>query len=460
MTDFHASTSLLQLPAEHVSVLHGPARTGHVAIATRAPGWRERAIPVEDLRQYLECVPLGVDVYLSQARFRGWRRTQLLSSVNALWVDLDGPSRERTPAAALYALLGRCDEVGIPFPSYVLGTGRGLVAVWLVEVLPREVLPRWQALQAALVEHLRPLGADPHARDVARVLRLAGTLNTAPVPARLVRCLYPEAGSPHVYGFEALCEGVLLPLARPDRAREGAAPRARSSPRVVRLVRSSGADAKLWADRLVDLDRLRELRWFGALPPGHRDIWMFLAACALSWMVPASAVRREVRTLAVRAIGGHWGERETRVSYARGAASRGGGRPRRDWSRGKASRWIRGTSSGRRRSSIGWMSPSRSSGSYARSSVRRNPLGATAKHQARRAALGGRVRAERCSGAAVQGTAERDARDCPSCTRASGAVSARHARELGSRVSKDGRSERSLARVVYRSPRRMVFVLA
>ena len=239
MADFHASTSLLQLPAEHVSVLHGPARPGHVAIATRAPGWRERAIPVEDLRQYLECVPLGVDVYLSQARFRGWRRTQLLSSVNALWVDLDGPSRERTPAAALYALLGRCDEVGIPFPSYVLGTGRGLAAVWLVEVLPREVLPRWQALQAVLVEHLRSLGADPQARDVARVLRLAGTLNTATVPGQLVRCLYPEAGAPRVYGFEALCE-ALLPLERPDRARAGSARRGRSSPRVARLVRSSG----------------------------------------------------------------------------------------------------------------------------------------------------------------------------------------------------------------------------
>ena len=150
----------------------------------------------------------------------GGARTQLLSSVNALWVDLDGPSRERTPDAALYALLGRCDEAGIPAPSYVLGTGRGLAAVWLVEILPREVLPRWQALQAALVERLRPLGADPRARDVARVLRLAGTLTTAPVPARLVRCLYPEAGAPRVYGFEALCEGV-LPLARPDRAPGG-----------------------------------------------------------------------------------------------------------------------------------------------------------------------------------------------------------------------------------------------
>ena len=308
MADFHATVPLLQLPVEHVSVLHGPARTGHVAIATRAPGWRERAIPVEDLRSYLETLPLGVDVYLSQARFRGWRRTQLLSTLNALWVDLDGGSRERELEVALYALLSACEAREIPAPSYVLGTGRGLAAVWLVEVLPREVLPRWQALQAVLCEALRPLGADPRARDAARVLRLAGTLNTAPVPARLVRCLYPQVGSPHVHGFEALCE-ALLPLSRPERVRE-AAPRRRSSPRVARLVRSSGADAKLWADRLADLDRLLELRWFGALPPGHRDVWAFLGAAALSWMIPPAAVSREVRTLAVRAIGGAWGERE------------------------------------------------------------------------------------------------------------------------------------------------------
>ena len=87
--DFHRNIPILELPAEHVAVLHGRATAGHVAIATLDPGWSERAIPVEDLPRYLDTVPLGVNVYLSQARFRGWRRTQLLSSVNALWVDVD-----------------------------------------------------------------------------------------------------------------------------------------------------------------------------------------------------------------------------------------------------------------------------------------------------------------------------------------------------------------------------------
>ena len=66
----------------------------------------------------------------------------------------------------------------------------------------------------------------------------------------------------------------------------------------------------MWADRLADLDRLLELRWFGALPPGHRDAWMLLAGAALSWMIPSSVARREARMLAIRAIGGDWGERE------------------------------------------------------------------------------------------------------------------------------------------------------
>ena len=88
--DFHRNIPILELPAEHVAVLHGRATAGHVSIATRqGPVWDEEAIPVEDLPRYLRAVPLGVNVYLSQARFRGWRRTQLLSSVNALWLDID-----------------------------------------------------------------------------------------------------------------------------------------------------------------------------------------------------------------------------------------------------------------------------------------------------------------------------------------------------------------------------------
>ena len=320
MANFHRNTQILQLPEQHVSVLHGRATAGHVAVATLDPGWSERAIPVEDLPAYLRTVPLGVNVYLSQARFRGWRRTQLLSSVNALWLDIDHykAGHRWSDAQALCALLRACDEgdPAVPLPSYVLASGRGLAAVWLVEVLPREALPRWQALEVALVNQFAGLGVDRAARDVTRVLRLAGTIHTG--TQRLVRCLYPDVGTPRRHAFDELCR-VLLPYARPERfraARAASKGKARSAEPVctrrsaVRLVRLGGRESRLWADRLADLDTLLERRWFGVLPPGQRDVWMLIAAAALSWMIPASAARREARMLAIRAIGGDWGERE------------------------------------------------------------------------------------------------------------------------------------------------------
>ena len=312
MADFHATVPLLQLPVEHVSVLHGPARSGSVAVATKpnGRGWSERAIPVEDLRRYLEVVPVGQDVYLSQARFAGLRRRIVhLAHLNAAWVDIDYYKRRPawSPSDALYALLGACDEGSVPAPSYVLGTGRGLAAVWLCEVLPARALPRWQALQAALVRALACLGADAAVRDCARVLRLAGTLNTRPVPPALVRCLYPELGAPATYAFDELCAAV-LPWSRPDSPAGGYGDRSRASRRapVLRLVGSPRSAAQLWTDRLGDLQRLREWRWFGPLPPRERDIWLFVASCALAWIAPPGVVRREVRALAAIALGGAW----------------------------------------------------------------------------------------------------------------------------------------------------------
>ena len=105
-------------------------------------------------------------------------------------------------SAALLELLCSCPDFS---PSYVLATGRGLAAVWLVELLPR-----WNAVQAELVDRFRRrLGADPAARDAARALRLAGTFNTRCSPSRQVRCLYPEVSLPEVYSFDAVCDWIL-----------------------------------------------------------------------------------------------------------------------------------------------------------------------------------------------------------------------------------------------------------
>ena len=119
---FDTSTPLLELPAQHVAVLHGRAQTGGVAVATRSPGWRERLVPVEDLQRYVAGLPVGQNVYLSQARFHGPRKIVNLAHMNACWLDLDyyKPRPQWSPGEALYALLGACEGREIYGPSYVL----------------------------------------------------------------------------------------------------------------------------------------------------------------------------------------------------------------------------------------------------------------------------------------------------------------------------------------------------
>jgi hypothetical protein len=54
----------------------------------------------------------------------------------------------------------------------------------------------------------------------------------------------------------------------------------------------------LWEARLSDLQALRRIRWFGELPPGQRDLWMFVAGVGMSWLAHPQVLRRELYALA------------------------------------------------------------------------------------------------------------------------------------------------------------------
>ena len=196
--------------------------------------------------------------------------------------------------------------------SYVIASGRGLAAVWLVEVLPREALARWQALEFALVDRFDGLGVDRAARDVTRVLRLAGTMHTkAARPGALPVSGGGNAGTLRVRHAVPGAAAVRPPAtpARGGRGAGGCSGCARA------LRRRVCFGARVWTRGSGRIGwRIWTGSWScagsGRSPLGHRDFWMLIAAAALSWMIPASAVRREVRTLGLRAIGASWGERE------------------------------------------------------------------------------------------------------------------------------------------------------
>ena len=147
---------------------------------------------------------------------------------------------------------------------------------------------------------------DRAPRHPAAVFRLVGSRHSKAHCD--VRCIYPEVGEPVRYAFEELF-GLLAPV-QPEPAvvvRRPGRPR-RIDPQVhaVRLAAAEGQLVgawSLWARRLDDLQALRALRWWGPLPPQHRDKWLFLASCALSWMVPVGTRHREIIELGREATG-------------------------------------------------------------------------------------------------------------------------------------------------------------
>ena len=109
------------------------------------------------------------DVFVTVNEFYHWRYIRNLKSLRACYVDVDGSTDWR---GALDAL----GEAGMPAPSFMVRSGRGIHVYGLLEPLPGKALPTWQRVQDTLVNALAPLGADYRAKDCTRLLRLVGTV--------------------------------------------------------------------------------------------------------------------------------------------------------------------------------------------------------------------------------------------------------------------------------------------
>lgn len=263
------------------------------------------------------------DLYFSQQAFRGWRRIAQLSTLGALYQDLDYRTRAthagKPPEAVAEGVLAALDDAKVPAPSYIAATGRGLCVVWLHDLLPRAVLPRWQAVQKCTAEVLTPFGADKMAIDAARVFRVAGSTNSNADPlnatVRMIWCNgAPETPFRHV--FSDLADQV-LPFTRAElrslaveRAARKAVVRDRSGAPATKLTVATWAETML-----TDLQRLRAHRYpEGAIASGERNKWMFCAATAMAWLAPAEVLERELAALAHEAAG--WRGSETRSSMS------------------------------------------------------------------------------------------------------------------------------------------------
>ena len=306
--------NLPSLPGQHGLVLHAQGQ-GLVTVAIRrgpCDRWHEWRFPLVELPDRLRSFERAEDVYIAQNRFWGRRLIARLAQLDALFADLDyytvpdlaGAHPDYVLDLALEALL----IARIPSPSLAVSTGRGLALVWLHSAIPRAALSRWNACQRRLWETLKPLGADRRALDAARVLRLIGT--THGLTKARVRALTPVAPA---WPFDRLADEV-LPLERAE-LYDLRVQRALRKPQERRSVPPQGfTPATLWEGRLSELQRLREHRWFGTLPPGQRDSWLFLAGVAMSYLAIPTVLSRELPALAQEIAG--WNERESRSRFS------------------------------------------------------------------------------------------------------------------------------------------------
>jgi hypothetical protein len=238
----------------------------------------------------------------------------------------------KTPEELASSVLYHCQQEGIPAPSILIYSGRGIQAKWLFDLtLPRQALPRWNACQRYLIDRLAMVGADPAAKDASRVLRLVDTINSK--SGEICRVVHVEeglGGHPMRYSFDYMAES-LLPAARWEIEQQR---HYRAERRQLKMLPGGKPDnlhkfsgRKLAWDRLEDLRKLAALR--GGVTQGERMKHLFwhLNFLLLSGATYSGQMYHEAAALAAElAPGWNYRSKELMTLYAKAKQFRAGER--------------------------------------------------------------------------------------------------------------------------------------
>lgn len=309
---------------DEAQMYHDSNRSGFFSLLVDVRGEkRQSSHRLAHMPAVLNLVDKTRDTWMSQAEFiRPNRRVVNLARLGLLFTDLDTyriPALAgRTPDQLAMSVLYFCAEEGLPAPSVLIYSGRGIQAKWLLDgTIPRQALPRWNACQRYLVDRLAHVGADPMAKDASRVLRTIQTVNSkSGKVCRVVHVTNDTDGQPVRYKFEYLAE-ALLPTARwtIEQQRQEQAERVKCKPKHFLLVSGGKADnlrgfsgRQLAWDRLEDLRKLAELR--GGVNEGCRMQHLFwrLNFLLLSGATNSKQMYHEASALA-RELDPQWNSR-------------------------------------------------------------------------------------------------------------------------------------------------------
>ena len=271
----------------------------------------------------------NTDTYVSQNVFSQHAGTvDMVKLICGAWVDLDIHTvpgmAEWGLLAKLRAILEHCDASGVPRPSYTVFSGRGFYLKWpFRQPVAAVAAPRCRAVNVELARVLAPFGADLRAVDMARILRVVGSVNSK--SGETVCVVHREEnGDDDVvrYSLDELADRV-LPLSRAEirerreerRTSKRPSEAERTDRRADRPDGESGWSTwPSWRRKVLnDLARLIALRWPGrTVPEGWRDTFVYLAAIQLAHLNPPNRLAQALHA---------WGRDRIPADYLRSEAA-------------------------------------------------------------------------------------------------------------------------------------------
>lgn len=284
-------------------------------------GWAEKLYPAAAMDGICRAVGSSSDHYISQATFVTTRRLASgISSLRCAFVDLDTYNVGITPEAAAERVNDIAICAGLPLPTHLVSSGRGLYVRWVfTNEIEAAQLHQWRALQNALIFLYAGLGADPAVRDPSRVLRLLGSTNSK---ADRTASMLSDSGRLH--SFEAMCQSIAaidmpqvvhVARAKAQQARTASAPKPAcaqgerpnghtnltalanySLTREPVMMKAFSAQSLNW-NRFLDLRDLILIR--EDILPGQRDTFLFWAMAFLagSGVINPANMQSEMQSL-------------------------------------------------------------------------------------------------------------------------------------------------------------------
>lgn len=165
---------------EYADFIH--PEDAYITVATKVNDeWIEKHYKTENWLQSVEISPYTNSYNSMNTFFIPRRGNNNVRHLNAFFVDLDTYNVGISKTEAIEQIDFLINTNRIPTPTFIIDSGRGLYAIWKINSVPgkfKNVQKLYNHIQNYLIQMTEQIGSDPHASDMARVLRTPGSFNT------------------------------------------------------------------------------------------------------------------------------------------------------------------------------------------------------------------------------------------------------------------------------------------